>query len=151
MLEVENEATVAAPLAAAWAAITKFENYPRWHPFVVIDGVAQPGAVIGYAFKSRAPKARRWAVEARVIEYEPEQRLTINIGFGFFGVEETYSISPLPNGVSIVHGFRFSGVFSPLGLIPAVKRNLARLLTVEDAYLAQHIAGRARGKPSKRR
>ncbi|RZK03374.1 MAG: hypothetical protein EOO76_02970 [Novosphingobium sp.] len=139
MLEVENESTVAASIGATWAAISGFENYRRWHPYVIIEGLAGLDEVVGYSFQARSPQAKRWTVEGQVTEFELERRLTISVGFRYLGLEETHSISPLANGVRIVHGLRFTGVLTVLGL-PAIKRNLAKLLTVEDRCLVQHIA-----------
>lgn len=151
MFAVENETIIHASPPRVWTAITRFDEYRRWHPFVRISGSPAPEAIVDYSFRMKPGKARFWTVDARIITFDMQRSFALHFGLGWlFALEETYTLSPLPVGSLLVHGFRFAGLLSALPL-SNMKRNFAKLLETTDRILVRHLTFRKPPATSKRR
>lgn len=151
MFEVANETILHASPPRVWTALTSFEEFKRWNPYVRPSGPAAPEAVVQYSFRMN-PKARFWTVDALLIECEQQVRLVFRFGFGWFlSFEEDYAIYPDPVGSKLIHTFRCTGVLSKLRL-KNMKRNFRAMLDVTDRMLQRHLS-RVRSKqiPTKRK
>src|SRR3546814_12445060 len=82
MFAEENETILHASPPKVWAALTRFDDYPRWSPFVRISGQLEQGALVEYTFRLRSNKPRFWTVDARITAHEPQSCMTLRIGFG---------------------------------------------------------------------
>src|SRR3546814_4280698 len=71
MFAEENETILHASPPKVWAALTRFDDYPRWSPFVRISGQLEQGALVEYSFRMRPNKPRFWTVDARITALEP--------------------------------------------------------------------------------
>lgn len=150
MLKAENEVVVAASIAAAWAAVIRFEEYTFWHPHVLIKGVAERDANVDYSLLARPGGSTRWNVDGRITMLNPERQLTIELGWRRLGFQESYLFSSIPNGTRINHSLSFGGILGMFALA-AVKRNLAKRLAFEDRRLIQYILAQSKPNRSNRR
>lgn len=151
MFLVENESIVHASPPQVWTAITRFDEYPRWHPFVRIAGSLTPDANVDYSFRMKLGNAKFRTVDARIVTLDAQKCLVLRFGFGWLlAFEEAYSLSPLPTGSRLVHGFRCAGLLSALPL-SNLKHNFARLLETTDRVLVRHLTFRKPPTKSKRR
>src|SRR3546814_5732888 len=76
-----NETILHASPPTVWAALTRFDDYPRWSPFVRISGQLEQGALVEYSFRMRSNKPRFWTVDARITALEPQRCMTFRFGF----------------------------------------------------------------------
>ena len=57
MFTVENETVIHTSLPRVWTAITRFDDYPRWHPFVRITGSLTSDTKVDYSFRMKTGNA----------------------------------------------------------------------------------------------
>ncbi|MGD9811669.1 MAG: SRPBCC family protein [Sphingobium sp.] len=134
-----------------WTALTRFEDYERWSPFVRIAGPLELGALVQYSFRMKTNHPRFFTVDARIAALEPQKRVTFRFGLrGLISIEESYSVAPVPVGSQLVHSFRCTGLLSVLKP-KKMRRNLSQILEITDRRLRQHLGqARPRSPASKR-
>lgn len=139
MFAVENETILHASPPKVWTALTCFDSYAQWNPFIRIDGPLAQGAFVRYSFRMKSTKARFFTVDARVIALEPQRHVTFRFGLGWLiAFEESYSLTPVPVGSRLVHGFRCTGALSALKL-KNVRRNFGQMLEIIDRLFQRHL------------
>src|SRR3546814_5069269 len=86
MFAEENETILHASPPKVWAALTRFDDYPRWSPFVRISGQLEQGALVEYSFRMRSNKPRFWTVDARIRseEHTSELQSLMRISYAVF-------------------------------------------------------------------
>lgn len=154
MLIAASEFTVQASCSAVWSAITRFEEYPRWNPFVTISGDPELDAVVRYSFQSVPGKTNRWTVDARIFELDEGRRFSMRVGLGWIlWFNEIYIIDEMANGAKVRHEIEFCRTMSLISF-PFVKRSLARTMFVEDRGLASYLSRtrpiKVRNQPARR-
>lgn len=151
MFSVENESVIQASPARIWTAILLFEDYHRWNPFVRISGVPAPGAAIDFSFRVQGGETPFRTVDARIVAFEAQKEIAVRFGLRWLCLfEESYSLTAVPEGTRLVHGFRCTGLAS-LFPLEGVQRGCAQLLKVADRMLERHLAVRRLPTPEKRR
>ena len=139
MLAVENETILHASPPKVWTALTRFEDYGRWNPFIRIDGPLAQGALVQYSFRMKADKARFFTVDARITELEPQKQIAFRFGLGrLFAFEESYFLAPVPVGSRLVHSFRYTGLLSAIKF-GKVRRNFGQMLEITDRLFQRHL------------
>src|SRR3546814_9353368 len=80
-----------------WTALTRFEDYERWNPFIRIAGRPEAGALVQYSFRMKSNKPRFFTIDACIITFEPQRRMTFRFGFGGLlrSVEHTSELQSL--------------------------------------------------------
>ncbi|WP_454890424.1 SRPBCC domain-containing protein [Sphingopyxis chilensis] len=140
MLAVENETILHASPPRVWTALTRFDDYSRWNPFIRIDGPLARDALVQYSFRMKAGKARFFTVDARIIALEPQSRVTFRFGFGWLlAFEESYCVAPVPVGSRLVHSFRCTGLLSALKL-KNMRRNFGQMLEIMDRLFQRQLS-----------
>ena len=135
---VKMTESLVIPAAAPriWQALTDFQHYEKWHPFVRLEGKAAPRESVKYVFQ-RHPGARSIITEATISTSESPRLLTFHLGVArLISVAEWYAIEPAGEGERVTHGVRFSGM-----LAFAARPFLRKL---DAAYLARPLQGLAR-------
>jgi hypothetical protein len=151
MFTVENETVIHTSLPRVWTAITRFDDYPRWHPFVRITGSLTSDTKVDYSFRMKTGNAPFRTVDARIVTVDEQRCFALRFGLGkLFALEESYLLSAIPPGARVVHSFRCTGLLSLLPLKGA-KRLFGSLLRAEDRLLARHLALRRPSTAHRRR
>lgn len=151
MIAVEHETVILASPPRVWSALTRFDDYRRWHPFVRVSGRPELDAPVDYSFRMRGGDARFRTVDGRITAFEAQRSLAFRFGLDWlFAFEESYLLCPAPTGSRLVHGFRLIG---PLGVLPLknLRRILAKLLETTDRLLVRHLSTRPPPTSSKPR
>src|SRR3546814_4618420 len=129
VLSVENETILHASPPRVWTALTRFDNYGRWSPFIRIDGALVLDGLVAYSFRLNSKK-RFFTIDARIIAIEPQRQVTVRFGFGWLiGFEESYSLTPVPVGSRLVHSFRCTGIIASLKR-KKMRRNFRQMLEI---------------------
>ena len=150
MFAEENETILHASPPKVWAALTRFDDYPRWSPFVRISGQLEQGARVEYSFRMRSNKPRFWTVDARITALEPQRCMTFRFGFGgLMTFEESYCVVPVPVGSRLVHSFRCTGLLSALKH-RNMRKNFAKMLEITDRLFQRHLTPARPPSPKKR-
>lgn len=150
MFAAENETVLRAPPSNVWTAVTHFEDYGRWNPFVRVVGQPTQGAVVAYSFRMKSHKPRFLTVNARITDLEVQRQMTFRWGFEWLlAVEESYFIEPAPGGSRLVHSFCCTGLFSALKL--KMRRNFHHVLEIVDGQLQRHLSPARPPHPAKKR
>lgn len=150
MFTEENDTILHAAPPKVWAALTRFDAYERWNPFVRISGPFEPGARVDYSFRMRSNKPRFWTVDARIVTLEPQKRMTFRFGFGgLLTFEESYCVVPIPVGSQLIHSFRCTGLLSALKL-RRMRRNFSKMLEITDRLFQRHLTPARPPSPKKR-
>jgi hypothetical protein len=117
MFTVENETVIHTSLPRVWTAITRFDDYPRWHPFVRITGSLTSDTKVDYSFRMKTGNAPFRTVDARIVTVDEQRCFALRFGLGkLFALEESYLLSAIPPGARVVHSFRCTGLLSLLPL-----------------------------------
>src|SRR3546814_2225875 len=87
--------------------------------------------------KSNNP--RFFTIDACIITFEPQRRMTFRFGFGgLLSFEESYAVEPVPVGSRLVHCFRCTGLLSALKLWK-MKRNFSEMLEIIDPLFERYL------------
>src|SRR2546425_3685056 len=74
MKELRTEIEIAAPADRVWVALTDFQSFPRWNPFIRrVDGDLRVGARL--TVRIQLPSARSMTFRPRVLKVEPGREL----------------------------------------------------------------------------
>lgn len=140
MFAEENETILHASPPKVWTALTRFDDYARWSPFIRIAGPLEAGALVQYSFRIKSSKPRFFTVDAHIITLEPQKRVTFRFGVGgLISFEESYAVEPVPVGSRLVHSFRCTGLLSALKF-KKVKRNFRQMLEITDRLFERHLS-----------
>jgi len=149
MFAVRNETLVTASPLRIWAALTRFDNYHRWHPFVRISGRPAVDTAVDYSFRIRPDRPRFRTMFARVRSVDTHVQLVITFGLGWLvSFEDAYLLLPSANGVRLVHSLGCRGLLSLLFPRGRAIRNFTNLLEATDLSLARHLSSARRGRAS---
>ncbi|AMG76524.1 SRPBCC domain-containing protein [Sphingopyxis granuli] len=139
MFAEENETILHFSPPKVWAALTRFEDYEWWNPFIRIAGRPEAGALVQYSFRMKSNKPRFFTIDVRIITLEPQRRMTFRFGFGgLLSFEESYAVEPVPVGSRLVHSFRCTGLLSALKL-KKMKRNFSEMLEIIDPLFERYL------------
>src|SRR3546814_18740729 len=87
----------------------------------------------------KSNKPRFFTIDACIITFEPQRRMTFRFGFGgLLSFEESYAVEPVPVGSRLVHCFRCTGLLSELKLWK-MKRNYSDLLEIIDPHFERYL------------
>ena len=112
MFELSESVIIPAGASRVWQVLTNFAEYPRWHPFVRLEGQAAAGQEVRYAFRKYAA-ARPIVTDATIARCEAPTMLEFDIGVArLIQATEWYALEPAGAGVRLTHGFRISGALS---------------------------------------
>src|SRR3546814_20652811 len=80
----------------------------------------------------KSNKPRFFTIDACIITFEPQRRMTFRFGFGgLLSFEESYAVEPVHVGSRLVHCFRCTGLLSALKLWK-MTRNYSEMLELID-------------------
>ena len=151
MIAQENETILHAAPPKVWTALTRFENYERWSPFVRIAGPLELGALVQYSFRTKTNNPRFFTVDARITSLERQKRVTFRLGLrGLISIEESYSLAPVPVGSQLVHSFRCTGLL-PMLKPNRTRHNLNEILEATDRGFRRHLSQARPPSPAKKR
>lgn len=114
--------TINAPIATVWRALTDFDAYPEWNPWVRFTGHPRPGAEVPMTIKLFG-RALTVTVHIEAVDEERELRWRggpprLMSGAHFF------ELRPLDAGsTELVQGERFRGLGAPI-LWPLLRSEL---------------------------
>lgn len=146
MASVTNETLLKEPPARIWTALTRFDDYDRWHPFVRISGEARAGAKINISFIGSDGKQILRPMLARILVAEMHLQLAIRFGFGrFISFDERYELVPQPAGTFLIHSLTCRGYLAPLVPSKVLLGNFRKFLEASDRNLAQLLSVERRG------
>ena len=150
MFLVENETVLHASPPKVWTALTRFDNYERWNPFIRINGPLVLDGLVQYSFRLNTKK-RFFTIDARIIVIEPQRQVIFHFGFGWLlAFEESYSLTPVPVGSQLVHSFRCTGILAGLKL-KKMRRNFGKMLEITDRLFQRHLRPARPSNPAKKR
>lgn len=114
--QIETRVSIESSAAEVWAVLLNFDRHPDWNPFIrYIEGKAVAGEQLRVPVQPQG--ASQMAFEPRVLVVRPEQELRWKGQFllpGLFDGEHYFVLSQDSNqGVTLVHGERFSGWLVP--------------------------------------
>lgn len=139
MFTVENETILHTSPPKVWTALTRFDNYGRWNPFIRIDGPLALGELVQYSFRMNSNKARFFTIDARIIALDPQRHVAFRFGFDWLiAFEESYSLAPVPVGTRLVHSFHCTGLLSALKF-KKMRRNFWEMLEIIDGLFQRHL------------
>lgn len=151
MIAQENETILHAAPPKVWTALTRFEDYERWSPFVRIAGPLELGALVQYSFRTKTNKPRFFTVDARITALEPQKRVTFRFGLGgLISIEESYSVAPARAGSQLVHSFHCTGLL-PVLTPKRTRRNLSQILEATDREFRRHLSHARPSSPARKR
>lgn len=111
--DIYTEIEINASAEKVWRALSDFEKFPNWNPFVIkVLGKAKEGETL--QIEVQLPEGRLMKFTPKVLKAEPnkELRWVGNLPFGAFRGEHFYQIESLKtNKVKFIHGEHFSGWF----------------------------------------
>ena len=143
MFIAENETIIQSSQSAVWAAITNFDDYPKWHPFVRMTGSLSQGAKVDYSIRTKMGNARFRTVDAQIITLAEPDNFAVRCRMGhLFSLEDIWSLMPHSNGVRVVHGLRCTGLLTLL-MFRGAKDTLQAMLEIENHKLARHLIRRS--------
>lgn len=150
MFAEENETILHASPPRVWTALTRFDGYARWNPFVRVVGPLEQGALVKYSFRMKSNKPRFLTIDARIVTLEPQRRVTFRFGFGrLMSFEESYSLEPVPVGARLIHSLRCTGLLSTLKH-RKMRRNFSKILEITDRLFLRHLTSARAPSPKKR-
>lgn len=122
MKEIVTKIKINAPATTVWEALTKFEDYPTWNPFIrQAEGQVKLSEVLRVKIQPSGGREMRFT--PRVVEVEPGRRF-VWLGKlfirGLFDGRHEFAVHETENGsVEFVQSERFTGILVPLiwGLI----------------------------------
>ena len=132
MFTQENETILHASPTKVWSALTRFEDYGHWNPFIRISGSLALDAIVKYSFRMKKSKRGFFIINARI---------SVSFRFGFRGlisVEESYLIAPESVGSRLVHRFHCTGPLSALKL-RRMMTNFNLILETTDKQFQRHL------------
>lgn len=151
MFAQENETILHASPLKVWSALTRFEDYGRWSPFIRIAGPLELGAIVQYSFRMNANKPRFFNIDARITALELHRHIAYRFSLGWLiSMEESYSVALDPVGSRVIHSFRCTGPLSALN-IPKMNRNLKQILETTDRLFQRHLRPVRPSGPAKKR
>ena len=63
-MKITHETRIKAPMETVWSVLMDFSKYPEWNPLIpLVDGVAEPGAVLQAIINPPSFNQRRTAIE----------------------------------------------------------------------------------------
>jgi len=135
----ENETILHASPLKVWSALTRFEDYEHWSPFIRISGPLALDAIVQYSFRMKKNKRGFSVINARISHLEHQRHVSFRFGFrGLISVEESYLIAPESVGSRLVHSFHCAGPLSALKL-GKLKRNLNLILETTDRQFQKYL------------
>lgn len=146
MASVTNEMLLKEPPARVWTAITRFDDYARWHPFLRITGEPKAGAEIMLSFIGNDGKQILRPMLARILVAEQHLLFGVRFGFGrFVSFEERYELAPQPEGTLLIHSLTCRGLLAPLVPSKVLLGNFRKFLEASDRNLSQLLSVERRG------
>ena len=111
---IKTEVIINVSKEEVWDALTNFENYPFWNPFVVkVEGKLEKGERLKNTLKNGK---KTFVFKPMVLEVTPFQSFSwLGSLFirGIFDREHYFEIEELaPKQVKLSHGENFSGILS---------------------------------------
>ncbi len=106
-----------APAHKVWEALTKFEDYPSWNPFIrQAEGQVKLGEVLRVKIQPSGGREMRFT--PRVVELERGMKFAwLGKLFirGLFDGRHEFAVNEIENGkVEFVHSERFTGILVPV-------------------------------------
>jgi hypothetical protein len=117
MRELVTTIKINAPAHTVWEALTKFEDYASWNPFIrQAEGQVKLGEVLRVKIQPSGGREMRFT--PRVVEVEPGRKFAwLGKLFirGLFDGRHEFAIHETENGVvEFVHSERFTGILVPV-------------------------------------
>lgn len=135
----ENETILHASPTKVWSALTRFEDYGHWNPFIRISGSLALDAIVKYSFRMKKSKRGFFIINARISVLEHQRHISFRFGFrGLISVEESYLIAPESVGSRLVHRFHCTGPLSALKL-RRMMTNFNLILETTDKQFQRHL------------
>jgi len=132
MREITTSIDVDAPPERVWAALTSFDAYPEWNPFIrQASGRLQVGETL--TLRMFPAQGRPMTFRPKVLVAEPQRELRWIGRFvlpGVFDGEHSYRLTPIEGGgTRLVQAERFSGVLVPFvgGIVDRTVNDFRRL------------------------
>ena len=114
--EINDEIEIGAPAEAVWKALTDFESFREWNPFIrPVVGTASEGAELRVQIRPPGGRATAFRPRVTVAEANRELRWRGRLWLpGLFDGEHIFEIEPLgPGRVKFVQREVFSGLLVP--------------------------------------
>ena len=115
--QLHTSIDIDAPVDHVWQVFSRFEDYPKWNPFVQrIEGQVEVGAKV--KVRLVPPGGKGITMRPRILRFEPptELRWLGHLGLpGIFDGEHYFQLQPLETGrTRFTQGEHFSGILVPL-------------------------------------
>jgi len=112
--EINTQMIINASPSEVWSALTNFEKYPDWNPFILhIEGDAKEGKRIKISIKP--PDGKVMTFKPKILKLEPNKELRWlgSVMFkGLFDGEHSFELIDNNDGTTtFIHAECFSGIF----------------------------------------
>jgi len=139
VIEFERDHDLPYSPAQIWAILGDFDNHRIWNPYVQIERLAANPIAIRYSLRMNPQKPKFLEVPATVISARPEAELIIDVRPSFvLHFEESYILTPTPEGTKFVHRYRCRGPIAWLRL-PGIRKSFERMLSSIDRILLSYL------------
>ena len=143
-VRVEHSVVIERPVEQVFAALTDFENEPRWQPAVLESRHTPPGPVrLGTrTFQARTFMGRRVKSTSEVTAYEPDHLMVCTSTPDVSpAVQTTYRVERVPEGTRVFFTIvlETKGAFSIIA--PLVKRGLTKDVVTRFQTLKGQLEG----------
>ncbi|WP_430417836.1 zf-TFIIB domain-containing protein [Parasphingorhabdus sp.] len=75
----ENETILHASPTKVWSALTRFEDYGHWNPFIRISGSLALDAIVKYSFRMKKSKRGFFIINARISVLEHQRHISLSL------------------------------------------------------------------------
>ena len=149
MIRVENRTQLPVPPSRVWEALLAFELYPRWHPYLRLQGEAAPGAELELQYTRQLVTARRRRAWVKVQDYQPHRRFEWGLGsLALVRVREGFALESHAGGTQLLHWYEYRGLVALLGG-ETVRSREEKMVRETDAALSAYLINEQRKRGRK--
>lgn len=115
MKKIVTEVFIPAKPDEIWQVLTDAESHPEWNTQMIsINGRLAPGERPRIRVNAPIGKTFSFGFKGKIVSFDKGRRLAWEGGIpGVLNGQHYWELMPEENGTRVVHGEKFTGVFSP--------------------------------------
>lgn len=116
MRVIRTEIEIDAPPAVVWTALTDFDGYPEWNPFITsAEGTLAVGEILTLRMMLGGEKAQTFTPSVTALRENAELRWLGALRWSWlFSAEHLFMLTAVGSGTRVVHSEVFRGLLVPL-------------------------------------
>jgi hypothetical protein len=139
VIEFESDHFLPYTPAQIWAILGDFDTHGIWNPYVRIERLAGDPIAIRYSIRMDPSRPKFLEVPATIISARDGEELILDVRPSFvLHFEESYVLTPTPEGTKFAHRYRSRGPFAWLRL-PGIRTSFERMLSSIDGILLSYL------------